>query len=89
LFELELPLYETEGIETSHSSLPGFVKFDKFAYTFMPTTMTHLGIFFIKGRLQNKWGSLDFDFRIEVKNDPPSLAMNPKDIVVLQDTPFT
>jgi hypothetical protein len=51
--------------------------------------MTHLGIFFIKGRLQNKWGSLDFDFRIEVKNDPPSLAMNPKDIVVLQDTPFT
>jgi hypothetical protein len=78
LFELELPLYETDGIETSHSSLPaGFVKFEKFSYTFMPTTITHLGIFLIKGRLQNKWGFLDFDFRIEVKNDPPNLAMNP------------
>jgi hypothetical protein len=55
----------------------------------MPITIPHLGIFLIKSRLQNKWGSLDFDFRIEVKNDPPTLAMNPKDIVVLQDSTFT
>jgi hypothetical protein len=84
LFNLELPLYETVGIDASHSSLPAsFVKFDKFSYTFKPTKIAHLGKFLLKGRLQNKWGTLDFNFRIEVTNEPPSLGMNPKDIVVL------
>jgi hypothetical protein len=87
--ELDLSLYSTDGIDTSHASLPGFVTFDKFLYTIKPTILSHLGIFPIKGRLQNKWGFLDFDFRIEVTNDPPILAVNPKDLVILQDDKVT
>jgi hypothetical protein len=45
LFEFELPLYETDGIDLSHSSLPGFAIIDQFKYTFKPTTLPHLGIF--------------------------------------------
>ena len=55
----------------------------------MPTTLPHLGIFLVKGKLKNFWGSLDFDFKVEVTNEPPSLAMNPKDLGILQDTIFT
>jgi hypothetical protein len=43
----------------------------------------------IKGKLQNKWGSLDFDFKVEVTNEPPKLEMNPKDSSILQDTTLT
>jgi hypothetical protein len=31
---LELPLFETNGIDISQSSLPGFAMFDNFKYTF-------------------------------------------------------
>jgi hypothetical protein len=90
VFEFELPLYETEGIEISLSSLPSFAKIDdKFLFTFKPTTLPHLGVFLNIGRLQNRWGSLDFDFSIEVTNDPPKLTMKPKDLVILQDYEFT
>jgi hypothetical protein len=51
VLELELPLFETDGIDSSHSPLPDFVIFDKFLYTIKPTIITHLGIFTIKGRL--------------------------------------
>ena len=51
--ELELPLFETDGIYLSHMSLPGFAMTENFKYTFKPTTIPHLGIFLIKGRLQN------------------------------------
>ena len=88
LFEFELPLYETEDIELTHSSLPGFAFIDLFKYTFKPTAIPHLGLFLIKGKLQNYWGSLAFDFRIEVTNEPPSLAMSPKNLGILQDTIF-
>jgi hypothetical protein len=64
VFEFELPLYETEGIEISLSSLPSFAKTDKFLFTFKPTSLPDLGIFLVKGRLQNIWGSLDFAFSI-------------------------
>jgi hypothetical protein len=47
VFELELPLYETDGIDLSHSSLPGFAMIDKFLYNFKPTTLPHLGIFLV------------------------------------------
>jgi hypothetical protein len=30
LYEFELPLFETDGIDLSHSSLPGFAVIDKF-----------------------------------------------------------
>lgn len=89
VFELELPLYETEEVDLSHSSLPGFAMVDDFKYTFKPTTIAHLGIFLIKGRLQNHWGSLAYDIRIEVTNDPPSLTTSPKSLKILQDTIFT
>jgi hypothetical protein len=89
VFELELPLYETNGIDISNSPLPDFVFFDKFLYTFKPTLITQLGIFTIKGRLENIWGSLDFDFKIEVMNKAPTLTMIPKDFTILQDTIFT
>jgi hypothetical protein len=48
VFELELPLFETDGIEALHSSLPGFITFDNFLYTIKPTIIAHLGIFPIK-----------------------------------------
>jgi hypothetical protein len=64
VFELELPLYETEGIYISVSSMPGFAKTDKFLFTFKPTSLPDLGIFLVKGRLENQWGSLNFDFSI-------------------------
>jgi hypothetical protein len=52
IFSLDLPLYETDGIDTFHSSLPGsFVEFDKFQYTFKPAKIAHLGVFLIKGKL--------------------------------------
>jgi hypothetical protein len=89
VFELELPLYETHNIDISHSSIPRFAIIDKSYYTFNPTSIPDLGISLIKGRVENNWGSLDFDFRIEVKNDPPTLAMDPKDFVILQKTIFT
>jgi hypothetical protein len=47
LLELGLPLYEKEGVKISHNSLPSFAKIDTFYYTFMPTTIAHLGIFLI------------------------------------------
>jgi hypothetical protein len=53
VFELELPLVETDDIETSHSLLPSFVFYEKFKYTFKPTLITQLGIFTIKGTLLN------------------------------------
>jgi hypothetical protein len=53
LLEFELPLYETDGIDLSHTSLPGFAIIDQFKYTFKPTTLPHLGIFQIRGKLQN------------------------------------
>ena len=89
VLELELPLYETEGIDVSHTSLPGFATTDKFQYSFQPTVIAHLGTFLIKGKLQNKWGSLDFDFKVEVTNEPPTLEMKPKDTSILQDTTLT
>jgi hypothetical protein len=51
--EFGLPLYETEGVIVSHSSLPSFATIEKFYYSFKPTTISHLGIFLIKGKLQN------------------------------------
>jgi hypothetical protein len=51
--------------------------------------MAHLGNFLVKGKLQNKWGSLEFDFKVEVTNEPPSLEMKPKDTSILQDTTLT
>ena len=89
IFELDLPLYETDGIETSHSALPGFVSFDKFLYTIKATLITQIGTFPVNGTLQNKWGFLDFGFMLEVTNDPPTLTTNPEDFLILQDTIFT
>ena len=89
IFELDLPLFETDGIETSHSAIPGFVSFEKFLYTIKPTLITHIGTFPVNGTLQNKWGLLDFGFRLEVTNDPPTLTTNPEDFLILQDTIFT
>jgi hypothetical protein len=64
VFELQLPLYETEEIYISLSSLPTFAKSDRFWFKFMPTSLSDLGIFQVKGRLQNYWGTLDFVFSI-------------------------
>ena len=89
VFELELPLIETDGIEISHKSLPGFAIIDKLMYSFQPTIIADLGVFLIKGKLENKWGSLDFDFKVEVTNEPPTLEMSPKDTSILQDTTLT
>ena len=52
-FELGLPLLVNEGIEISHNSIPSFATIDKFYYTFIPTTIAHIGIFLIKGSLKN------------------------------------
>ena len=89
VFELDLPLFETDDIDTSHSALPGFVSFDKFLYTIKPTLITHIGFFPVNGTLRNKWGFIDFGFILEVTNDPPTLAKNPDDFLILQDTIFT
>jgi hypothetical protein len=53
VFELDLPLYQTDGIDISLSSLPFFAIIDKFSITFKPNILPHLGIFIIKGKLQN------------------------------------
>jgi len=53
VFELDLSLFETDGIDLSHSTLPDFAMIDKFKYTFRPTSLPHLGIYLFKGMLQN------------------------------------
>ena len=53
VYVLELPMREKDGIECSHSSLPNFAFYENFLYQFKPITIKHLGLFTVKGKLQN------------------------------------
>ena len=63
-----------------------FTIFKDFTYTFSPIKKEDLGINVIKGQLKNKWGTLDYEFKVEVFNEAPFFVTNPVDKMVLQDT---
>jgi hypothetical protein len=65
----------TEDLNVNHTNkLPVFAIFIFPTYNFSPKTGEDLGIFEIKGKLYNKYGSLDFSFIVDVTIPVPTLS---------------
>ncbi len=65
----------TEDLYVNHTKkLPIFAIFIFPTYNFSPKTEKDLGIFEIKGKLYNKYGSLNYSFIIDVITPVPTLS---------------
>jgi hypothetical protein len=83
--DYSLPVFMTTAdLDVDHfTKLPTFAKFTFPTYNFSPKTKVDLGRFYIKGKLFNKYGSLDFFFIVEVTS--PEITLNngtPKNLEV-------
>lgn len=72
-----------------HAALPGWISFNYPVYTFKPKAKNHVGLFSVKGILSNKYNSLNYEFKVNVINDPPFMTSVPKDEYVLVDATST
>ncbi len=63
-----------------------FARIENIIYTLKPMTQAYLGYHKVKGEVSNLWGSIDFEFQIEVFNEPPFFVKQPSDHYVMQDT---
>jgi hypothetical protein len=84
--KFKLPLSDEGSFKVKHKEIPMFARIENIIYTLKPMTQAFLGINKVKGKVSNMWGSIDFEFQIEVFNEPPYFVKQPSDRYIMQDT---
>ena len=83
---------ENNPISVILTSLPSFVNFKSSDYSFQITPVNpsnSLGMFNVKGYLTDSKLTTDFEFRIEVFNQPPKFKQYPKNLkasIIVENT---
>ena len=71
-FKYQLPVSGNNDEYITHDAiLPSFIDFSFPEYVFSPNKISDFGIFIIKGKLCNKYGSTIFSFNVNSTNQPP------------------
>ena len=71
-FKYQLPVSGNNDEYITHDAiLPSFIDFSFPEYVFSPIKISDFGIFIIKGKLCNKYGSTIFSFNVNSTNQPP------------------